>query len=146
MDAAILSAASALAGSMIGAASSVMTTWLTQRGQARAQVRSQQIAKRELLYTEFISEVAERLTDGLSRNAESLAVVVRLYASVGKMRLISSREVVTAAEALVNLVIQIYAGPNQTFDELRAVALGAESDPMVAFGEACRTELAAMQN
>ena len=60
MDAAVLSAASALAGSLIGAASSVMTTWLTQRGQVRAQARSQQIAKRELLYTEFTSEVADQ--------------------------------------------------------------------------------------
>ena len=144
MDAAVLSAASALAGSLIGAASSVMTTWLTQRGQVRAQARSQQIAKRELLYTEFIGEVAERLTDGLSRNAESLEVVVRLYAALGKMRLISSREVVTAAEALVNLVVEVYAGPNQTFNELRAIKLCAESDPMMAFGEACRAELAAM--
>ena len=74
MDAAVLSATSALAGSLIGAASSVVTTWLTQRGQARAQTRSQQMAKRELLYTEFIDEVAARLTDGLSRNAESLEV------------------------------------------------------------------------
>lgn len=144
MDAAVLSAMSALAGSLIGAASSVATTWLTQRGQVRAQTRSQQIAKRELLYTEFIGEVAERLTDGLSRNAESLNVVVRLYAAVGQMRLISSREVVTAAESLVNLVVETYAGPNQTFSEMRALALSATSDPMVAFGEACRAELAAM--
>ena len=105
MDAAVLSAISALAGSLIGAASSVVTTWLTQRGQARAQAHSQQVAKRELLYTEFIGEVAERLTDALGRNAESLDVVVRLYAAVGKMRLISSREVVTAAEALVGIGI-----------------------------------------
>ena len=144
MDAAILSTISALAGSLIGAASSVLTTLLTQRGQVRAQARSQQIAKRELLYREFIGEVAERLTDALSRNAESLEVVVRLYAAVGTMRLISSREVVTAAEALVNLVVETYARPNRTFDELRAVALCAESDPMMAFGEACRTELAAL--
>lgn len=144
MDAAVLSAMSALAGSLIGAASSVVTTLLTQRGQVRAQARSQQIAKRELLYMEFIGEVAERLTHGLSRNAENFEVIVRLYAAVGKMRLISSRDVVTTAEALVNLVVEIYAGPNQTFDQLRAVALCATSDPMAAFGEACRAELAMM--
>ena len=69
---------------------------------------------------------------------------MRLYAAVGKMRLISSREVVRAAEALINLVIEVYAGPNQSFDELRAVALDAESDPMIAFGEACRTEMATL--
>lgn len=144
MDAAILSATAALAGSLIGATSSFATTWLTQRSQARVLARSQEIIKREALYAEFIAEAAERLVEGLGRNADSLAVVVRLYAAVGRMRLVSSRDVITAAEELVQLVVETYASPNQTFDQLRAGVMDISSDPMRAFGEACRKELHAL--
>jgi citrate synthase len=56
MDPAILSATSALAGSLIGGASSLVASWITQREQLRSQMFLQQAVKREALYTEFIVE------------------------------------------------------------------------------------------
>jgi len=50
MEAASLSALSALAGSAVGALSSLATTWLTQNAQSRVAHLNQQRAKREALY------------------------------------------------------------------------------------------------
>jgi hypothetical protein len=68
--------------------------------------------------------------------------MVGLYAAIGRMRLTSSCDVVRAAENLVHLVIDTYAGPNLTFADLRErLVRGEASDPLEEFGEACRAEL-----
>ena len=56
MEAAYLSAFSALAGSAIGATASLTTTWLTQRYQDRSQRLAQERARRERLFGEFIDQ------------------------------------------------------------------------------------------
>jgi hypothetical protein len=63
MDAAYISALSALAGSAIGALSSLGTTWLAQNAQNRLALLNQQRAKREALYSEFIDEASDPLLD-----------------------------------------------------------------------------------
>jgi hypothetical protein len=142
MEPAILTAASGLIGSLVGAASSVATTWLSQRGQLRTQCRAQEAAKREALYAEFIAEVCKRLGDAISHHADGPEVMVGLYAAIGQMRLMSSCDVVRAAENLVRLVIDTYAGPNLTFEDLRErLVRGEANDPLEEFGEACRVEL-----
>lgn len=146
MDPAILSATSALAGSLIGAASSFATTWFTQCGQLRALARAQEATKREALYAEFIAETAKRIADGLTRQAESAEVIVGLHAAVGRMRLTSSREVVRAAEKLVRFVVETYSSPNLTFEQLRESVTDDFSDPMEEFGEACRMELQTLRD
>ena len=54
MDSAILSATSALIGSLTGGLSTLVASWLTLRGRVRAQALIQEAAKREALYAEFI--------------------------------------------------------------------------------------------
>ena len=146
MEPAIISAASGLIGSLIGAASSFATTWLTQRGQLRAQSRTQEAARREALYAEFVAEVAKCLGDAVSHDPEGPEVLVGLYAAVGRMRLRSSRQVVHAAEGAIRLVVDTYAAPNLTFADLREKLLSGDAgDPLEEFGEACRTELEALR-
>ena len=77
MDAALLSAFSALAGSAIGALSSLVTTWMTQNAQNRTTYLNQQRAKREALYSEFIDEASRLFTDALSHEMEDLSKLVR---------------------------------------------------------------------
>jgi len=71
MDPAILSATSALFGSLIGGASTLAASWLTQRGQLRVQALVHEAAKREALYAEFICEASKRLTEAWSHHAAS---------------------------------------------------------------------------
>ena len=54
MNAAYISALSALLGSAIGALASLATTWLTQRHQDEARQHAQEVARRERLFVEFI--------------------------------------------------------------------------------------------
>jgi hypothetical protein len=150
MDSAILSATAALFGSLIGGASTLAASWLTQRGQLRAQALIHEAVKREVLYAEFISEVSRRLTDAWSHQAESPEVVAGLYSLVHRIRLTSSDEVIGIAEQVAREVIEAYAAPDQTFDELRERARSEEGiegiDLLRDFSEACRMDLHALRS
>jgi hypothetical protein len=142
MDPAILSATSALAGSLIGGISTLVASWITQRGQLRAQALIHESAKRETLYAEFISEASKRRADAWSHHAESPEVIAGLYSGVARMRLSSSGEVVRHAEQVTRYVIEAYAAPDRTFDELRQnIESAVGRDPLRDFSEACRVEL-----
>lgn len=146
MDPAILSAASALAGSLIGGASTLTSSWFTQRGQLRAQVLVQEAVKRETLYAEFIIEASKRFTEAWGHQAEGPEVVAGLYSAIERMRLTSSREVIRVAEQVIRALIEAYAAPEKTFDEFRQ-RVGTEDlgHPLQEFSEACREELLALR-
>ena len=146
MDPAILSAAYALTGSLIGGVSMLASSWLTQREQFRAQALVQEAVKRETLYAEFIIEASKRLTDAWGRQAETPEVVAGLYSAIERMRLTSSSEVIRIAEQVAHFVIDAYADANKTFDEGRErLRSGHLGDPLKDFAEACRTELRALR-
>lgn len=142
MQIAILTAATGLAGSLVGATSSMVTTWLTQNGQRKAQWQAQEAAKRETIYDEFIAEASRCLADAMTHDPDGPKVVVGLFAIIGRMRLRSTRPVVEAAERLLERVVDTYASPNLTFAEIQArFKQGTAADPLADFGEACRKEL-----
>jgi hypothetical protein len=146
MDPAILSAASALTGSLIGGVSTLTASWLSQRGQFRAQALVHEAVKRETLYAEFIIQASKRLTEAWSRQAESPEVIAGLYSALDRMRLTSSTEVIRVAEQVVRQVLEAYAEANKSFDELRELVRNEdELDPLRKFAEACRTELHALR-
>jgi hypothetical protein len=107
MDTAILSAGSALVGSLVGGVSTLAASWLSQRGQLRAQVLVHEAVKRETLYAEFIIEASRRLADAWSHHAESPEVVAGLYSAVQRMRLTSSDEIVRIAQQVIYLVMSL---------------------------------------
>ena len=120
MDPAILPAASALTGSLIGGVSSLTASWLTHRRQFRAQTLIHEAVQREALYAEFIIEASKRLTEAWSRRAESPEVLAGLYSAMERMRLTSLTEVIRVAEqAVCQRVSEAYADANRTFDEVR---------------------------
>ena len=65
MNAASLSALSALAGSVIGGLTSFSTSWLVQQNSARTQTRFQERTKRETSYGSFIEEASLRFGEAL---------------------------------------------------------------------------------
>jgi hypothetical protein len=65
--------------------------------------------------------------------------MVNLYALVGRTRILSSDEVVQAAERAGRLIIETYLSPNREFVDLPEFI--DEMDPLRDFGEACRREL-----
>ena len=141
MDAAILPAISGLVGSLIGALSSLAGSWLNQRGQLRSQLWLQDAAKREALYVDFIRETSKDLAEAVTHQTEDPVVIVGLYSAVERMRLVSSPEVIRAAEELVRQVVTAYESPALTFEQLREKRRAGVRDPLKNFGEACRMEL-----
>jgi hypothetical protein len=141
MNAAVLSATSALCGSLVGAVTSLASTWLTQHVQVQVQRRTELATKREALYNEFIGEAAARFVDAMTHTAESPEVFILLYAAISRMRLTSTRDVVQAAEGVARLVAETYAAPNLTSQQMHEHGRGEKLDPLAQFGEACRGEL-----
>ncbi|MGB8105415.1 MAG: hypothetical protein WCF47_14195 [Pseudolabrys sp.] len=149
MDPAILSATSALIGSLIGGVSTFAASWLTQHRQLRIQLLLQEAVKRETLYTEFIIEASKRLTEAWGKQAEGPDVLAGLYAAMERMRLISSSPVLHAAEQVIRKVTGAYAGPNKTFDDMRKLLEGTSihwDNPLEDFTEACKAELYALRS
>jgi hypothetical protein len=141
MDAAVISALSALGGATIGGLASFGSSWLTQRTQLRFSHDEAVKAKREALYAEFIDEAARLHGDALGHQKDDVADLVKIYALIGRIRLLSPRLVVTAAERTLDMIIQAYLGPNRTLHELMDDVHRGSFDFFAEFGEACRQDL-----
>ena len=142
MDAALLSAFSALAGSAIGALSSLVTTWMTQNAQNRTAYLNQQRAKREALYSEFIDEASRLFTDALSHEMEDLSKLVHLYSIQNKIRLFASQEIVDRTKEVMEAIIAAYYAPSSKFTRAEEIINHSEElDPLQGFSESCRAEL-----
>jgi hypothetical protein len=142
MDASTLSAVSALMGSVVGAGASLTTTWITQRYSTRQERVRERARQRERLYSKFISEAAHLQLDAFGHQLDSAKAVVRIAGLVNRVRLIGGPEVVAAAERCVNEIIESYLSPNLTLEELFERRPWRDRDPLRAFSEACRREIA----
>ena len=60
---------------------------------------------------------------------------------MARMRLLTSRPVVTAAEQVMDTIIDTYLQPNRTLHELHALAKQGGMNFLTDFAEACRIEL-----
>lgn len=133
-------ALAAFGGSAFGAVSSLASGWVTQRRRMRERQHARSFSLREGLYRSFVEEASRLYADALVRDESEIAELVRLYALVGRMRIVSSNDVVSAAERTGRLIIETYLAPSRTFAEL-AASLEEDIDPLRDFGEACRREL-----
>jgi hypothetical protein len=141
MDAAWISAFSAVMGSLVGGFTSLLTTYANQRAQYRRDFLSRQFAQRENLYSEFINEAARLQIDSLEQESVKPSTLVTVYALGNRIRLNSSEEVVRAAENAVREIIESYRSPKMTTDDIRRQAYLEIKDSVKEFGEACRKEL-----
>jgi len=142
MDASTLSGVSALMGSVVGAGASLTTTWIAQRYSTRQERVRERARQRERLYSKFISEAAHLQLDAFGHQLDSAKAVVRIAGLVNRVRLIGGPEVVAAAEGCVNEIIESYLSPNLTLEELFERRPWRDRDPLRAFSEACRREIA----
>ena len=142
MDTAYISALSALGGAAIGGLASFGSSWLTQRTQLRFGHHEGIKAKREELYTEFVNEASRLYGDALGHQKDDAADLVKLFALLGRIRLVSLRPVVTAAERTLDTIIETYLGPNRTMHEVLDDVHRGGFHFLIEFGEACRQDLA----
>jgi hypothetical protein len=74
----------------------------------------------------------------------AISPLASLYASVNKMRVVSTAGVTERADKLVRTIVETYFLPNKTLPELRAMMESGALDFLRDFSEACREELDAV--
>ena len=70
-----------------------------------------------------------------------LAELIKLYALIGKMQLLSSPKIVEMAERIAHAIHETYRGPKKTFNDIEGFLSSDAVNPLRAFSEACRNEL-----
>jgi hypothetical protein len=141
MDSNIITAGAAACGSLVGAAASVVTTWITQRTQRVQVQREATLRSREALYGEFISEASRLSLEALGHSLEQPDTFVKLYGITGRIRLVASDTVLAAAEACISQIMDLYAKPNMTVEQIRLAFERDRLDPITGVSVACRKEL-----
>src|SRR5215813_1984970 len=117
MDAALLPAIAALAGSVVGGLTSFASAWLTQQRQERTNRLSREKTRRQKLYNQFIDEASRLYADALAHDQAEVSALVGVYALISRMRVVSSAAVIEKADAVVLLIIDTYFKPNKTFQK-----------------------------
>jgi hypothetical protein len=140
MDTSIVTGFAALAGAAIGGFTSFVAAWFTQRQQQRAEQLAHYQLRRQDLYKEFIEQASELYIHALQNDKPDVSALMRLYAELSRMRILSSTTVVNSADQIVRSIIKAYLEPNKTFPELREMADSGLIDPLRNFSEACRVE------
>ena len=145
MDATIVSALSAVLGSLVGGSATVATTWVTQKTLSKRELIRDEIRYREALYGDFIRECSKQVIASFDRTLDKPETLLSVYELINRIRLSASDAVLTEAEQVLQRIMEQYFAPNLSVEEVRALATSAASDPLRAFGEACRAELKSMR-
>jgi hypothetical protein len=142
LEPSVISAIAALAGAAAGGTGSFLGAWLGQHRQARVQWVTQDKLRRQSLYREFIEEASKCYMDALQHHQPNILVLVALYAKTSEMRVISSPNVLAAAEDVVRRLIDTYSGANISFAdiELKTWIQDGSFDLLRDFSESCRAE------
>jgi hypothetical protein len=141
MDSTFITAIAAACGSLVGAAATIVTTWITQRTQTVHTQREQTLRHREALYGDFITEASRLAVEAFSHSLEQPDTFVKLYGIIGRIRLMATDPVLAAAEACIQQIMDIYAKPNMTVEQIRLAFERDRLDPIKDFSIACRKEL-----
>jgi hypothetical protein len=141
MDAAYLSAMSALAGSLVGGFTSGLANWLNQRAQAKADSLVHEMSRRQELYKDFIIAASKAYGEALVSNEPQIQDLIALYAMISRMRVLSSQRTIECADKIMRITMATYSAPNKTIHELgELIKNGAGIDPLKEFSEAAREE------
>jgi len=113
MDQSVISALSAVFGSLVGGASSIATAWFSQKAQSRRESVNAEIRRWELVYTEFINECSKLAINAFDHTLDKPESLMNAYALLNCIRLTSSDSVVDAADHTINNIIEQYFRPSR---------------------------------
>ena len=94
MDLTYIHAVGAFSGSASGTLATVLTGLFTQRRKDRALRRSRATSQCQQLYRSFVEEASRLYADALVNDTSETSKLVDLYALIGRMRILSSDEVI----------------------------------------------------
>ena len=110
-----------------------------------AQWLTQEKLRRQDLYKEFIEEASKCYIDALQHATGDIPSLVTLYTKIGRMRIISSPNVIDSAERIGRKILNTYLGPDRNFLELREMVNDNSIDILNDFTKACREELESLR-
>jgi len=93
------------------------------------------------LFGRFLDEAARLYSDALQSKRDDITAMVAIYALTNRIRLMSSPQVVEAADSVCRIIVERYLSPNITMEEMRANWVERHVDPLRDFSDACREEL-----
>jgi len=141
MDNGHITAIAALGGAALGGFTSFASSWTTLRAQMRAEQEASSRSKRHKLYKKFIEEASNIYGDALMHDELELSGLIRLYALISTMRVLSSPTVAEHALIVVRTITATYSEPNKTPAELDEMIKSGGGDLLHSFSELCRKEL-----
>ena len=144
IDPSFLSPITALFGALAGGSASLAGAVYTQRVQNRLQRAAAEVAKRELVYADFVMNASQLLLDAYLRDDLALnGDQQRLVGLINRMRLFASGEVIAGAEAVLKAIVDVLLKPRVELRQLAidAVSNGFVSDPLLPFSSICRLDL-----
>ena len=141
MDTSMITALAVASGSIVGAVVSGFIAWNTQRMQTVRELIHERLRERQTLYGQFITEASRLVVDAVSHSLETAEKLVIVYGILGRIRLVSSGQVLAEAEMCVRQIVDLYESPNLTVEQVRASLDTDDFDPLKAFSSACREEL-----
>ena len=144
MNSGMTTALAAVCGSLVGALGSAVGTWITQRHEDRRDLLGKQVARREALYSDFITESARLLVDAMEHNVSDIQRLIPVYALLSRIRLSSSERVLQTAEQVIKTIVNTYPQPNLTAEQIQSRAVNGQ-DPLTKFSDTCRAELDSLQ-
>jgi hypothetical protein len=107
MDSTIITAVAAAAGSLVGDAATIGTTWIAQRIQATHARVEAKIRDHQALCGEFITEASRLAVEALTHSLEQPETLVKLYGIVGRIRLVASGPVLAATEGCIGRILDL---------------------------------------
>ena len=79
--------------------------------------------------------------EALGHSLEKPETFVKLYATLGRIRLVAADPVLDAAEACCRKIVDLYARPNMTVEQIRVAIERDRLDPIKDFSTVCLSEL-----
>ena len=141
MDNGYITATAALAGAALGGLTSFASSWTTLRAQMRAEQEASSRSKRQKLYKKFIEEASTIYGEALMHDELELSGLIRLYALISTMRVLSSPTVAEHALLVVRTITATYSEPHKTPAELDEMIKSGGGDLLQSFSDVCRKEL-----
>lgn len=142
MDVAYISAFAALGGSVVGGLISGSATYLAQRIQAEAALRSQRISRREDIFRDFVAASSRAYGQAVMSDQPDLPDVVNMYGLISRMEILCLPRTIAAARQVARVTIETYFQPNKTFrDILEIVKTDTGVTLLSEFSAAAREEL-----
>ena len=135
----------ALLGAIIGGLLSVVASWLAQQVQSKSQWLTQEIARRQQLYSEFLNAAVCAYADALEHDQIDTRAVSELYGEMGRMRLNSSEPVLLEAYKIVHKILETYKDTNRSSSEVGDLLSRDAINLYTDFSDACRAELLQLQ-